>query len=83
MFGVNDDDNVYLAVGSAFSGTQFHHHSDGWNAQIFGKKHWLLYPPNEMPPLHYPPIHIGVSWWLRQFAPVLKAQEQPISCTVD
>jgi hypothetical protein len=41
------DITLYLALGGSSSGVQFHKHADGWNVQIFGKKRWLLYPPNK------------------------------------
>jgi hypothetical protein len=47
-FSVGETDSLYLAAGGAFSGTQFHHHADGWNVQLYGRKRWLLYPPDEM-----------------------------------
>jgi hypothetical protein len=35
-FSIDAGDLVYLAIGDAYSGTQFHHHADGWNLQIYG-----------------------------------------------
>jgi hypothetical protein len=81
-FTVDSKQVLYLALGDAYSGTQFHHHADGWNLQIYGKKRWLLYAPGELPALHYPPLNIGVRWWIEQFLPKLTAEEQPTSCVV-
>ena len=36
---------LYLCMGGDGSGVQFHKHADTWNAQIFGRKRWLLIPP--------------------------------------
>ena len=40
---------LYLAVGESGSGTHFHKHSEGWNLQLHGHKHWLLMPLDSMP----------------------------------
>jgi len=34
-------------LGPAYSGAPFHFHEDAWNALAFGKKRWLMLPPNE------------------------------------
>jgi hypothetical protein len=80
-FRLDDEDALYIAIGNAYSGTQFHHHADGWNLQIFGKKHWMMYPPSQMPPIHYPSIYVGIRRWFDHFLPQLEESEKPIVCT--
>jgi len=73
---------MYFCLGTSLSGVQFHKHADGWNLQIYGKKRWLLYPPEQMPPRHYPTNHVSVSDWLDQTFPTLPPERRPLSCTV-
>eukprot|EP01119_Soliformovum_irregulare_P012678 TRINITY_DN3305_c3_g1_i3.p1 TRINITY_DN3305_c3_g1~~TRINITY_DN3305_c3_g1_i3.p1 ORF type:complete len:601 (+),score=183.08 TRINITY_DN3305_c3_g1_i3:16-1818(+) len=37
---------VQFMIGPKNSGSPPHFHGDAWNALIFGKKHWFLYPPD-------------------------------------
>jgi hypothetical protein len=80
-FKLMSDDALYIAIGAAYSGTQFHHHADGWNLQIYGKKHWLMYPPQKMPPIHYPSIYVGIGRWFDTILPKLEEDEKPMVCT--
>ena len=82
---------LYLAMGGAFSGTQFHHHADAWNLQLFGRKRWLLYAPEDTPPRLYPPQELGIRRWIHDFLPSLLSpsakrqpgEKPPLSCVVE
>ena len=73
---------LYFALGGSRSGVQFHKHAAGWNTQIHGRKRWLLYHPDTMPPFHYPTHGMSVETWLRKVFPALPAERRPLSCTV-
>ena len=76
----------YLAMGGALSGTQFHRHEEGWYAQLFGRKKWLLYPPSTPPPIHYPASQLSVADWLRTLYPALVGGGRgrlPVECTLE
>jgi tetratricopeptide (TPR) repeat protein len=73
---------LYFCLGGANSGVQFHKHADAWNVQIFGRKRWLLYPPDEMPPFHYPVNAVSVNKWIRTIYTQLPEARRPRSCTV-
>jgi hypothetical protein len=73
---------LYLALGGSGSGVQFHKHSDGWNIQIWGKKRWLLYPPNKMPPHTYPVNAVSIGSWIKTTMQDAEQNQQPMSCVV-
>ena len=77
------DVTLYLALGGSRSGVQFHKHAAGWNTQIHGRKRWLLYDPDTMPPFHYPTHGVSVETWLRTIYPKLPKERRPLSCTVE
>lgn len=80
-FFTADGVTLYLAVGGSRSGVQFHKHAAGWNTQIHGRKRWLLYEPETMPPYHYPTHGMSVETWLRTVFPKLPKERRPLSCT--
>jgi len=77
-----DDMSVYFAIGGSESGTQFHKHEEGWYQQLWGKKKWMLYAPDHMPPIHYPAFSLSVSEWIEQLWPRL-GERTPEECTLD
>lgn len=53
-------------IGPALSGAPGHFHRSAWNALIYGKKRWFLYPPTEA---FYSRKHVW-SWWQQQSKPI-------------
>ena len=43
------NDSIFF-LGASGSGVVFHKHSDTWNAVVFGRKRWFLYPMTNTPP---------------------------------
>ena len=41
-------DSIFF-LGASGSGVVFHKHSDTWNAVVFGRKRWFLYPMTNTP----------------------------------
>ena len=42
-----DNNPIFMYLGANASGTNFHRHSNAYNALLFGKKQWYLLPPPE------------------------------------
>jgi hypothetical protein len=73
---------MYLALGGSTTGTQFHKHVDGWYVQVHGKKRWMLYPPNHMPPKHYPVNGLSVSKWIQSIYTEIDTKRKPHECVL-
>ena len=50
VFGKAEETSKYFSLGGCCSGLAFHVHSEVFNIQLFGKKHWMLYPRGKKPP---------------------------------
>lgn len=73
----NRPDYRWLIIGPSRSGSSFHKDpncTSAWNAVISGRKKWLLYPPDVIPPGIYPSVDeadvtapVSVSEWFHNF----------------
>ncbi|KAJ1510964.1 hypothetical protein HMI54_007997 [Coelomomyces lativittatus] len=83
VLGSKRPDHAWLIVGPKKSGST--HHKDpnstsAWNAVLKGRKLWILYPPDLLPPGVYPSddqskVHTPVSlmdWWINWFPQTVK-----------
>ncbi|ESO91511.1 hypothetical protein LOTGIDRAFT_70151, partial [Lottia gigantea] len=61
------------------SGVSFHKHAEGWNAIVFGKKRWFLYPKSKMPPGGMYPGYSQLDWYFSIY-PALSEEDKPIEC---
>lgn len=65
------DVDLILSVGGKGSGTQFHHHSDGFSVLLKGHKRWFMKPGTEVPLPSFPadniPIRLYVTCSVQHF----------------
>ncbi|XP_029638189.1 uncharacterized protein LOC115213383 isoform X2 [Octopus sinensis] len=66
-------------LGSTGTGVTFHKHADAWNAVVFGKKRWFLYPPKKAPPGGIP-FGFTILEWFDTIYPTLDESNKPIEC---
>jgi tetratricopeptide (TPR) repeat protein len=72
-------DESFFFLGASKSGVSFHKHADAWNAVLFGRKRWFLYPPTKTPPGGVWPGFSQLDW-LKLIYPTLKEKDKPIEC---
>ena len=70
-------------LGAPGSGVGFHRHGEAWNAVVFGRKRWFLYPPTTQSSL------LGIDFdldldglgWYRRYLPLLEGTPlAPLEC---
>ncbi|XP_068605800.1 jmjC domain-containing protein 8 [Brachionichthys hirsutus] len=61
------------------TGVPFHWHGPGYSEVIYGRKRWLLYPPDQEPRFH--PNRTTLSW-LAETYPRLPEDKAPLECTI-
>ena len=72
--GRRQNQDPLFFLGTRGSGVGFYRHGEAWNAVIFGKKRWFLYPPEWRSPLLAldPEKSLDGLGWYRQQYPLLK-----------
>ncbi|XP_051570190.1 jmjC domain-containing protein 8 isoform X2 [Myxocyprinus asiaticus] len=61
------------------TGVPFHWHGPGYSEVIYGRKRWILYPPDQAPEFH--PNHTTLSWVTLSY-PNLELHQRPLECTI-
>lgn len=56
-------DILYFTLGTNGSGTPVHQHGLAWSLQLYGQKHWIMFPPEEVPTPSFPETLLPVSVW--------------------
>ncbi|CAK0849712.1 unnamed protein product [Prorocentrum cordatum] len=78
-FARDDAQVAIVLVGAAGSGVGFHRHAAAIQATLYGRKRWLLYPPDGNPP-----GGMKGDWpvydWLTVVYPNLSADRAPLEC---
>lgn len=77
-FKTYKDDSLFF-LGSTGSGVSFHKHADAWNAVVFGKKRWFIYPPEKSPPGGIP-LGFTILEWFNSIYPKLDESNRPLEC---
>ncbi|KAL5013202.1 hypothetical protein ScPMuIL_007472 [Solemya velum] len=72
------DAGIFM-LGGPGSGVAFHSHGDGWNAVVYGKKRWFIYPREKTPPGGVPAGYSQKDW-IRKIYPTLSDDEKPLEC---
>lgn len=72
-------DESFFFMGATKSGVSFHKHADAWNAVVFGRKRWFLYPPGKTPPGGVWPGYSQLDWFKLVY-PTLQDDDKPIEC---
>ena len=77
----NDVDSVALSfgIGNRGSGVQWHVHGPGFSETVWGRKHWILYPPNQQPDFH--PDQTSRHWMEYTYT-ALPQRKRPHECTL-
>lgn len=75
----------YLFLGGAGSGLGFHVHGHAWNAVVFGRKLWLVYPPGwRHAALKLEQTALDGESWLREIYPkVANTSAAPFGCVTE
>nr|DBA19209.1 TPA: hypothetical protein GDO54_015075 [Pyxicephalus adspersus] len=68
-----------FGIAGSGTGVPFHWHGPGYSEVIYGRKRWLLYPPDKTPDFN--PNRTTLSWMVDVY-PFLPAGERPIECTI-
>ncbi|XP_076468981.1 uncharacterized protein LOC143299581 [Babylonia areolata] len=72
------NDSIFF-LGTSGTGVVFHKHADTWNAVVYGKKRWFLYPITNTPPGGvYHGFHMR--YWYERVYPNLTASQRPLEC---
>eukprot|EP01026_Neomeris_dumetosa_P057999 TRINITY_DN5371_c0_g1_i12.p2 TRINITY_DN5371_c0_g1~~TRINITY_DN5371_c0_g1_i12.p2 ORF type:complete len:278 (-),score=45.48 TRINITY_DN5371_c0_g1_i12:210-1043(-) len=94
VLGPDRPDNRWLIIGSARSGSSFHkdpNQTSAWNACIRGKKKWILFPPDIVPPGVHPnedgssvatPVSL-IEWFLDFYDQIEEEGLTPVECVVN
>ena len=77
---LGSDVDMILSVGGAGSGTQFHHHSDGFSVLLHGHKRWFMTPNTDVPLPVFPADNIPIRLYASELFPTLDAEEQGFHC---
>lgn len=56
-------EKIQFYVGGALSGAPPHFHRTAWNALIYGRKRWFIFPPRDS---FYSKVHVW-DWWRYQY----------------
>jgi hypothetical protein len=82
MLFLSPADAVALSFGIAAPGTgvPFHVHGAAWSETLYGRKRWLLYPPDRRP--SFDPDASTLSWLRAWQAGALQRDAPPLECTV-
>mmetsp|Transcript_28074 Transcript_28074/g.38452 ORF Transcript_28074/g.38452 Transcript_28074/m.38452 type:complete len:531 (-) Transcript_28074:264-1856(-) len=73
--------SFYFILGENRSGVPWHLHSDGFNALIYGRKHWMFYMSRNVTPPGYPSAgNKGHDAWLRDTLPTITPETRPLQC---
>lgn len=67
-----------FGIGNRGSGVQWHVHGPGFAEALWGRKHWVLYPADQMPEFH--PDQTSRNW-MEYTYPTLK--KRPYECTLN
>lgn len=67
-----------FGIGNRGSGVQWHVHGPGFAEALWGRKHWVLYPPDQIPEFH--PDQTSRNW-MEYTYPTLK--NLPYECTLN
>lgn len=68
-----------FGIGGKGSGVQWHIHGPGFSECIHGRKHWVLYPPENKP--KYDPDYTS-RHWMEEVYTSLNESERPYECTL-
>lgn len=69
-----------FGIGNQGSGVQWHIHGPGFSEALHGKKHWILYPPDQQPKYH--PDHTS-RYWMEHIYTKLPKNKLPFECTLN
>lgn len=68
-----------FGIGNRGSGVQWHVHGPGFSESIHGRKHWVLYPPDDKP--SYDPNYTS-RYWMEHVYTTLSTRKRPWECTI-
>uniref|UniRef100_A0A7S3Q1M7 JmjC domain-containing protein n=1 Tax=Chaetoceros debilis TaxID=122233 RepID=A0A7S3Q1M7_9STRA len=68
-----------FGIGGRGSGVQWHTHGPGFSLSIHGRKHWILYPPEDKP--SYDPDYTS-RYWMEETYTKLPEESLPFECTL-
>lgn len=74
------DVDMILSIGGVGSGTQFHHHSDGFSVLLQGHKRWFMTPGTDTPLPVFPADNIPIRLYASELFPMLEPGEQGFHC---
>lgn len=66
-----------FGIGNRGSGVQWHTHGPGFSETIHGRKHWVLYPPEQPPSFHKD--QSSRQWMEKTYVAL---HEKPVECTL-
>jgi hypothetical protein len=77
--GLRWERSMTFAVGADGSGLPFHLHKAGWNEVVYGRKRWLMYPPDALIPFGWSEYRPTAQWFHDNYHR-LTPQQMPIEC---
>eukprot|EP00547_Thalassionema_nitzschioides_P001717 CAMPEP_0194213944 /NCGR_PEP_ID=MMETSP0156-20130528/14896_1 /TAXON_ID=33649 /ORGANISM="Thalassionema nitzschioides, Strain L26-B" /LENGTH=309 /DNA_ID=CAMNT_0038942093 /DNA_START=144 /DNA_END=1069 /DNA_ORIENTATION=- len=69
-----------FGIGNIGSGVQWHIHGPGFAETLWGRKHWIVYPPHAKP--DFDPDQTSRHWMEYTYSELLQ-EEMPWECTLD
>ncbi|XP_068193699.1 jmjC domain-containing protein 8 [Antennarius striatus] len=79
-YGLPGTSEAYsFGIAGPGTGVPFHWHGPGYSEVIYGRKRWLLYPPDQKPDFH--PNRTTLSWVAETY-PHLPEDKTPLECTI-
>jgi len=69
-----------FGIGSSGSGVSWHIHGPGFLEAIHGRKHWILYSPENRPDFH--PDQTSLNWMHYNYSIIEKIEDRPLQCTL-
>mmetsp|Transcript_4730 Transcript_4730/g.5363 ORF Transcript_4730/g.5363 Transcript_4730/m.5363 type:complete len:291 (+) Transcript_4730:43-915(+) len=69
-----------FGIGSSGSGVSWHIHGPGFSEAIHGRKHWILYSPENRPDFH--PDQTSLNWMHYNYSIIEKIEDRPLQCTL-
>lgn len=75
--------NVALSfgIGHTGSGVQWHTHGPGFVQTLHGRKHWILYEPDNKPPMYHTDLY-STRHWMEEVYTSLAPKQRPWECTL-
>lgn len=69
-----------FGIGSSGSGVSWHIHGPGFSEAIHGRKHWILYSPENRPDFH--PDQTSLNWMHYNYSIIENIEDRPLQCTL-